>query len=111
MMAPRIHGIISDTAVRRTHEIDVRVGVGARTADLLKLVLGQALWLVTIGVMTGLKGERNLMRVVGRLLNGVRPGDPRTLAAVSGLHCGVALAAGCAPARRTTKVDPVEALR
>ncbi len=106
-----IYGVISYTSSRRTHEIGVRVAMGARSGDVIRLVLGQGLRLVAIGVAVGLAGALALTRVLGRFLYGVKPDDPETLIAVSLLLAAVAMAASYAPARRASKVDPVEALR
>jgi predicted permease len=106
-----IYGVVSYTASRRTHEIGVRIAMGARSSDVLKLVLGEGLRLVAAGVAVGLAGALALTRVLERVLYGVRPGDPLTLIAVSVVLAAVALAASYVPARRASKVDPVEALR
>jgi putative ABC transport system permease protein len=106
-----IYGVISYTAGQRTHEIGVRVAMGARSVDVIKLVLTQALRLVAVGVILGLAGAMALTQVLERFLYGVKPGDPVTLIAVSFLLAAVAVAASYIPARRASRVDPVEALR
>jgi len=106
-----IYGVISYTAGQRTHEIGVRVAMGARSLDVMKLVLTQALRLVAAGVVLGLAGALALTRVLERFLYGVKPGDPATLISVSFLLAAVAVAASYIPARRASRVDPVEALR
>ena len=111
LAAAGIYGVVSYTASRRTHEIGVRVAMGARSVDVLKLVLGQGLRLVTAGVLVGLVGALALTRVLERILYGVKPSDPMTLAAVSLLLISVAIAASYIPARRAAKIDPVNALR
>jgi len=106
-----IYGVISYTVSQRTHEIGVRMAMGARSVDVLKLVVGQGLRLVAIGVAAGLAGSFVLTRVLARFLFGVTPTDPLTFAAVSVLLVTVALLASYIPARRAAQVDPVNALR
>jgi putative ABC transport system permease protein len=106
-----IYGVISYTVGQRTHEIGVRMAMGARSVDVLKLVVGQGLRLVAVGVAAGLAGSIALTRVLARFLFGVTPTDPLTFAAVSVLLVTVALLASYIPARRASQVDPVNALR
>ena len=106
-----IYGVVSYTAGQRTHEIGVRVALGAGSLDVLKLVLRQGLRLVGMGVVLGLAGALALTRLLERFLYAVKPGDPLTLLAVSLMLAGVAMAASYVPARRASRVDPAEALR
>jgi len=106
-----IYGVLSYTAGQRTHEIGVRAAMGARAADVMKLVLTQALRLVAADVVLRLAGALALTHVLERFLYGVKPGDPLILIAVSFLLVAVAVAASYVPARRAYRVDPVEALR
>ncbi|HXQ74253.1 MAG TPA: ABC transporter permease, partial [Pyrinomonadaceae bacterium] len=106
-----IYGITSYYVTQRTHEIGVRMALGAQIADVLKLVLRRAMLLAVIGVAFGVAGSIVVTRYLETLLFGVRPIDAITFVAVAVGLVLVALVASLIPARRATKVDPLTALR
>jgi putative ABC transport system permease protein len=106
-----IYGLMAYTISRRTREIGVRMAVGARPLDILKLVFGQSMAMTMVGIAFGLLGAYSVMRVMKSLLFGVTTTDPLTFAAVTLLLSSVALLATYVPARRAMRVDPMVALR
>jgi putative ABC transport system permease protein len=106
-----IYGVVAFTTRQRTHEIGIRMALGAERRDVLKMVVGQGIKLALIGVAIGIAGALVLTRFLSSLLYGVTPTDALTFVAVSLILIAVALAACYIPARRASRVDPMVALR
>ncbi|MDQ3314271.1 MAG: ABC transporter permease [Verrucomicrobiota bacterium] len=106
-----LYGVMNHSATQRTHEVGIRMALGATRADIMRLVVGNGMLLTLIGIAIGVVASCGLTRVMQRFLFGVAPTDVLTFVAVSLLLIAVALVANYIPARKATRVNPVIALR
>ena len=111
LSAVGIYGVVAWNVTQRTREIGIRLALGANRSNVLRLVIGQSMGVVLLGIALGVAGSLAVARTLQSLLFGMSAFDPGTFAAVALLLAGVALLACVLPARRATKVDPMVALR
>jgi putative ABC transport system permease protein len=97
--------------MKKTFEIGIRMAMGAQRGDIFKIAVGEGALILAFGLFAGLAGSVALTRFLQTMLFGVKPTDPITFAAISGLLASVAMAACFVPARKATRVDPLIALR
>jgi putative ABC transport system permease protein len=105
-----IYGVLAQAVVQRTHEIGIRMALGAQIRDILTLILGHGMTLAALGISAGIVGALGVTRLIANLLFGVAATDPSTFAAIAALLGAVAFVACYLPARRAAKLDPVVAL-
>jgi len=106
-----VYGVMSYLVSQRTHEIGIRMALGAKRVDILKLIVGQGIWLCFLGIAFGVAAALLLTRIMTSLLYGISASDPLTYIGISLLLGVIALLACLIPARRAIKVDPIIALR
>ena len=111
LAATGVYGVVSYSVVQRTSEIGIRLALGATRKSIFRIILGQGLRLVLVGLVLGLIGAFALTRMIRSLMFGVAPNDPFTFVVVASLLIVITIAAGGLPALRATKLDPLRALR
>jgi putative ABC transport system permease protein len=111
LAAVGIYGVMSYTVSRRSHEVAIRMALGARPGDVLRLVVGEGMAVAAVGGLLGLGAALLLTRVMGAVLYQIEPTDPATFILGTLVLALVALVANYLPARRATRIDPLSALR
>ena len=111
LTASGIYGVLANFVAQRTREIGIRMALGANHGQLIRMVMRQALWISIAGVMTGALAALGLSRYLTSQLYGITKNDPFSYLGSAVLFLGVACAASYWPARKATRIHPVEALR
>jgi putative ABC transport system permease protein len=111
LAAVGVYGVVAYSVTQRSHEIGVRMAIGARPTDVMRLVLGQGARMAVIGIVAGLIGALASATLIRGLLFGVSSTDPLTFVAVAAALVSIVLLASYLPARRATRVDPMRVLR
>jgi putative ABC transport system permease protein len=106
-----VYSVVSYAAAQRTHEIGIRMALGAEPRDIMKMVLRQSIVIVVIGLVIGLAAALAGTRTIANLIVGIKPTDPVTFVTVAVVLSTIALVACWIPARRATRVSPLTALR
>jgi putative ABC transport system permease protein len=105
-----IYGVVSQSVIERTNEIGVRMALGADSTQVRSMVIREGLWLAVRGIAMGIVGSLLLLRIIASMLYGVTPSDPAALGVACALQLGVVAIASYLPARRASRVEPMEAL-
>ena len=105
-----LYGVVSYLVTQRTHEIGIRMALGAQAKDIFRLVVGQGMGMMALGIALGVAAALAATRLLGALLFQVKPTDAVTYTAVTALLAAIAFAACAIPARRATRIDPLAAL-
>ena len=111
LAAAGIYGLMAYAVTQRTREIGIRLAIGATSADVLRLVVGQTARIAAVGLVVGVAGALLISRVLSTMLFGVSPLDPATFVSAALLLFAVAVLAGYLPARRAAAIDPQSAIR
>ena len=111
LAAVGLYGVMSYTVSRRSNEIGIRLAMGARSADVLRMVIAEAGWMVGIGVVIGVALGLGAAKSASTLLFGLQPTDPTTVASATALLAAIGFIASYVPARRASKLDPMKTLR